>query len=217
MLFFQLGNRLYSKITTSINMRFTVLIIITFISLNVGAQNYKKSICQHRKEYKAEFKEEGSPLKTEEIRYLDFFKPDEKYSVIADFKRTFNEKPFDMVTSSGKKKRYAKYGELSFQLDGKTIVLEVYQSLKLMAMPQYKEYLFLPFKDATNGNESYGAGRYIDFEMSDIKDDKVSLDFNKAYNPYCAYTDGYNCPYPPQANHLDIPVYAGEKVFKKKS
>ena len=197
-------------------MRYITLLIATLFSLSLSAQSFKKTICDHRKEYKEGFKEEGSPLKPDEIRYLKFYKPDEAYQVTADFKRTFGEKPFDMVTSSGKKKRYVKYGELSFELKGTAITLAVYQSLKLMSMPQYKEYLFLPFKDSTNGQETYSAGRYIDLEMSDIKNDKVTLDFNKTYNPYCAYTTGYNCPYPPAENHLTMPIYAGEKMFGKK-
>lgn len=197
-------------------MKITFSFILVLLGFSMTAQSFKKSVCDHRKEYKEAFKEEGSPLKPEDIRYLKFYKPDESYRVTADFTRTLNEKPFDMVTSSGSKKRYVKYGELSFALKGETIKMAVYQSLRLMSMPEYKEYLFLPFKDPTNGTETYSAGRYIDLKMSDIKDDKVMLDFNKTYNPYCAYTTGYNCPYPPKENHLTMAIYAGEKAFAKK-
>jgi len=80
-------------------------------------------------------------------------------------------------------------------------------------IPAYADHLFLPFKDATNGEESYGGGRYIDLKASSIKDDKMAVDFNKTYNPWCAYSDGYNCPIPPIANHLDASLMAGEAKY----
>ena len=85
-----------------------------------------------------------------------------------------------------------------------------------MGTDQYKNYLFLPFTDATTGVETYESGRYIDLEINDIKDNLVIIDFNKAYNPYCAYTTGYNCPIPPAENDLHIAITAGEKAYGKK-
>jgi uncharacterized protein len=85
----------------------------------------------------------------------------------------------------------------------------------LMNRPEYADYLFVPFTDATTGNETYGSGRYIDLRLGDIKNNTVLLDFNKCYNPYCAYTSGYNCPIPPKENRLAVAVKAGEKVFPK--
>ncbi len=82
--------------------------------------------------------------------------------------------------------------------------------------PTYKNYLFLPFTDLTSGEESYGGGRYIDLETTDIFNNKVIIDFNKAYNPYCAYASGYNCPIPPRENDLPVAVKAGEMNFGKK-
>jgi uncharacterized protein (DUF1684 family) len=82
-------------------------------------------------------------------------------------------------------------------------------------MPQYKDYLYLPFKDFTNGESTYGGGRYLDFKMSDIQENQtIIIDFNKAYNPYCAYSDGYSCPIPPSENHLQVFIEAGEKNIK---
>ena len=77
----------------------------------------------------------------------------------------------------------------------------------------YRDYLFIPFKDLSNGEATYGGGRYMDIRMDDIKNGELMLDFNKAYNPYCAYSDGYNCPVPPVENHLETEVNAGEKSF----
>ena len=82
-------------------------------------------------------------------------------------------------------------------------------------MPQYRDYLFVPFKDLTNAHETYGGGRYLDFRMKDIEGASCVLDFNKAYNPYCAYSEGYNCPIPPRENHLEVRVEAGEMGFGK--
>ena len=196
-------------------MKIITLLLAVLMSFSVAGQGFKKSICEHRKEYKESFKEEGSPIKPEDIRYLRFFKPDEVYRVEAIFVRTPDEKPFDMVTSSGKTKKYVKYGELGFEIKGEARTLEVYQSIRLRAMPQYKDYLFIPFKDTTNGTTTYGAGRYLDIEIPDIQNGKLVLDFNKTYNPYCAFSDGYNCPRPPAANHLKIAIEAGEKKYAK--
>ena len=80
-------------------------------------------------------------------------------------------------------------------------------------MAEYQDYLFLPFTDSTNGNETYEAGRYIDLKMTDIAGNSVIIDFNKSYNPYCAYKSGYQCPVPPAENHLKTWVRAGEKKF----
>lgn len=84
-----------------------------------------------------------------------------------------------------------------------------------MKIPQYKNYLFLPFTDLTNAVTTYGAGRHIDVETTDIKAGKLIIDFNKAYNPYCAYAAGFQCPLPPGECNLDIAVEAGEKTFGK--
>ncbi len=122
---------------------------------------------------------------------------------------------FTIPTVDGKQKEYFKYGILSFKIKGEKLQLYVYQSLALMRIPKYKNYLFIPFKDFTSGKETYGGGRYLDIEMTDIQTDVVILDFNKAYNPYCAFGDGFSCPVPPKENHLKSQIKAGEKNFKK--
>ena len=83
-------------------------------------------------------------------------------------------------------------------------------------MPGMKDHLFVPFKDWTNGEESYGGGRYIDLKTGDITDGKITIDFNKCYNPWCAYSDGYNCPIPPVENHFELKIEAGEKMWTGK-
>ena len=138
---------------------------------------------------------------------IHFYAIDTKYAVNAKFVRTLNEKPFQMTTSSGMRKTYVKYAEVIFTLDEKEYKLNVYQSQDLLQSPEYKDYLFIPFTDATSGDETYEGGRYIDLNIP--KGDHIIINFNEAYHPYCAYTEGYNCPIPPAENTLPVKVEAG--------
>ncbi len=158
-----------------------------------------------------------SPLKEEDFPKfvgLNYFDEDKKYIVKADFKRTSDEKYFQMPTSSGKSKKFVKYGVLTFSLNGKKHLLNVYQADAevLKKFPEYADLLFVPFKDLTSGNETYGGGRYIDLKMP--KGGKAVLNFNNAYNPNCAYgSEKYNCPIPPKENFLQTEIKAGEKKY----
>jgi uncharacterized protein len=138
---------------------------------------------------------------------IHFYSFDEKYVLNARFIRTPNERSFQMSTSSGMRKTYVKYAEVIFTLDEKEYKLNVYQSQDLLQSAEYKDYLFIPFTDATSGNETYEGGRYIDLNIP--QSDHILINFNKAYHPYCAYTDGYNCPIPPAENTLPVKVEAG--------
>lgn len=202
-------------------MKNTILGFILFFPVILFAQDFKSEIEKHREEYKADFKKSvSSPLKQEDFEYLRFYEPNEKFKVecafIATKKRNAAQnKPFELSTSSGNTKSYIKFGELHFKIDGEKYKLTVYQSLGLKIIPQYRDYLFIPFKDLTNGKESYGGGRYLDLRMNQLSGEKIFLDFNKAYNPYCAFSEGYSCPIPPKENHLKVAVEAGEKNFAK--
>lgn len=172
---------------------------------------YAKTIRKHRKHYKKEFlKDDRAPLDRKGVKKLRFYPPDTAYRVTAVFERTADPEPFEMPTYSGITKPYVKYGTAAFKLRDTTLELAVYQSLRLIRMPQYRDHLFIPFKDDTNSVETYGGGRYMDISKSDIRDGQLTLDFNKAYNPWCAYSDGYNCPIPPLENHLPVLIEAGE-------
>ena len=190
------------------------IFIIPFLFLqNTSAQEktYKDSILAYRQNY----------INTHEVvgkgdrKFIQFYPVDESFRVNASFKRIIDTTGFDMNTSSGMKKKHFKYGLLTFKLHDSLLHLFVYQSAALMKQEKFKDYLFVPFGDATSGFESYGGGRYIEFYIPDIKNNKVILDFNKAYNPNCAYTTGYNCPIPPIENLLKVPVTAGEKNYGK--
>ena len=155
-------------------------------------------------------------VKGEGKNYMQFYPVDKTYRVIADFKKVNNSKWLTFPTSGSRNKIFKVYGRLSFVLNGKPLQLNVYQSQELMMNDEYKNYLFLPFTDSTTGTETYVGGRYIDLSTKDIQNDKVILDFNKAYNPYCAYVSGqYNCPLPPKENYLPTAIKAGEKAFGK--
>lgn len=157
---------------------------------------------------------EESPLTDEdfkEFKGLDFYPIDAKYSVEAKFKRTPNEKVFKMKTTGPRLPEYVKYGELTFALEGKKYKLNLYQSVDLTTMKGYEDYLFLPFFDLSCGKGSYIGGRYLDMRIP--TGDKVTIDFNKAYNPYCAYNHKYSCPLVPLDNNLDTTILAGVKKF----
>ncbi len=182
----------------------------------VFTSSYKSSIAKHRSKYLNDFLvDEKSPVKKEDIAFIQFFDTNIKYRFEATFTKSVGEKPFDLATTAGKMKQYVKYGELSFVFEQKNIKINIYQAVAFANHPLYKDYLFIPFKDLTTGETTYGAGRYIDAKLSDIVDNKMIIDFNKCYNPYCAYSEGYNCPIPPKENFLEIAIEAGEKKFGK--
>jgi uncharacterized protein (DUF1684 family) len=192
----------------------TLLLFIISVSI-AHAQSFTAETEAFRKKYKDEFLDTpNSPLKAADLRFLQFFEPDSSYRVVARFEKSKSES-FEMPTYSGIRKTYVKYGTLKFRINGRRQSLNVYRSLSLQTVAKYKDYLFIPFKDRTNGLDSYGGGRYIDLKTTDLKNNTFVLDFNKAYNPYCAYSDGYNCPIPPTANHLAVEINAGEKKFAR--
>ena len=140
-----------------------------------------------------------------------FFPANLKYRVSAKLTKTENAVPFEIETSSGKTKPYQEYGKARFILDGKQLTLTLYQSLGLTNQAGYEDYLFLPFSDLSCGKQSYIGGRYIDMRIP--KGNTVLIDFNKAYNPYCAYNHKYSCPIVPLDNNLETEILAGVKKF----
>ena len=167
-----------------------------------------------QKELNREYKtEEETPLRGSNFKKFKshpFFPIDLNYRVKAKLVKTENSVPFEIPTSSGRTKKYREFGKAYFTLNGAEQVLTVYQSLALLDDPEYQDYLFLPFKDETNGKDTYGGGRYLDLRIP--QNDELIIDFNKAYHPLCAYnaTD-YSCPIVPQNNWLQLPIEAGVK------
>ncbi len=215
------SNLFVQKIDPSQMMRrkfyvYTIHLLLPLLLWRCSAA-FQKQVREHRQHYKAEFlNSPRSPLDSADLAFLRFYDPDPAYRVTATLERISNAQPFEMATYAGTTKPYILFAKATFQLKGATHQLAIYRSLELSRMPQFRDYLFLPFKDATNGDTTYGGGRYMDFRVGDIKDDStLVIDFNKAYNPYCAYSDGYQCPIPPPENQLGIAVEAGEMEFGK--
>lgn len=172
---------------------------------------------EYQREMNAKFKDASkSPLTEKDrktFRALDFFKFDSSYVVTAIFKRTPNEKTFKMKTTTNRRPIYTKYGELTFNLLGKEHKLNIYQNVEMVKQTGKDDSLFLPFLDDTNSDGSYGGGRYINAAAPE--GDTMLIDFNKAYNPYCAYNSGYSCPVVPRENYLSVRVEAGVKDYGK--
>lgn len=194
-------------------MKLLLCIILFFCSVicfsqTETSQEYQQNL---NKEY-ADKKE--SPLTDEDFRTfksLDFYEINPKFIVEAKFIKSENEKIFEMKTSTTRLPKYLKYGQLNFKIDNLDYKLNIYQNIDLIKKEGYEDYLFLPFSDLTCGNESYIGGRYIDLQIP--KSDKITIDFNKSYNPYCAYNHKYSCPIVPLENDLKIEILAGVKNF----
>ncbi|MEI2607542.1 MAG: DUF1684 domain-containing protein [Candidatus Promineifilaceae bacterium] len=120
-----------------------------------------------------------------------------------------NEPLTTMQTSTGDSRQYRRWGHFPFAVEGQTGELTIYADT-------YGNDLFMPFKDSTNGDETYGTGRYMDNHrpaIQRVKGDLYRIDFNFCYNPYCAYSPYFSCPLPPRENWLKLPIRAGEKDF----
>jgi uncharacterized protein (DUF1684 family) len=151
-----------------------------------------------------------SPLKVDELLVFnghDFFPINLDYKVSATFELISEPDTIVMPTSAGTEKMFAKYAKLTFQIAGVTCVLYAYQNLKVIKLEGYESSLFVPFTDETTGTSSYGGGRYLDVEIP--RKDIMVLNFNLAYNPYCAYTTGWYCPIPPKENDLNVAIKSG--------
>lgn len=195
--------------------KYSYLLVFLFsICLNAQEKKLETSL-EYQQKLNKEFADStSSPLTEEDLKVfksLDFYPIDDKYIVEAKFVKAKREKVFEMKTTTTRLPKYKKYGELHFTLEGKAFKLNIYQNIDLSKKPGYKDYLFLPFTDLTCGKESYIGGRYLDARIP--KTDVMIIDFNKAYNPYCAYNHKYSCPLVPLDNDLDIEIKAGVKKF----
>jgi hypothetical protein len=168
-------------------------------------------------EINTDFKDpETSPLydrHRKDFEGLDFFEPDTTFRVIAKLFKTQEALSFLMPMTSNTESEYLKYGMIYFSIGKTDYQLEIYQDPSLFAEEKFKNHLFLPFTDLTNGIQSYTGGRYIDLKIPE--GDSILVDFNKAYNPYCAYNKKYSCPIVPEVNRLEVAILAGVKAFEK--
>jgi len=196
-------------------MKGSISIFLILYSLSGLAQSRNNSYIDSLKDFQNSYIQSHEIVKGNDKQFLHFFPIDPAYRVVCKVDKISNGKWFQMSTSGKEKQIYRKYGKLTFTIRDTTLHLYIYQSQSLMINKEYKDYLFIPFTDNSSGNDSYGGGRYLECFISDIKNNQLVLDFNKAYNPYCAYTTGYNCPIPPKENDLPIVIAAGEKNYGK--
>lgn len=195
-------------------MKIIYLFALILITQNCYCQqNYVSEMQAYQKKYI----DTHEVVKGKDKKYFHFFAVDSNYRVKAVFEKIHDTVGFSMKTSGNTLQQYFKYGKISFNINGTPLHLFVYQSKELMSSKDYADYLFIPFLDKTTGDITYGSGRYLDITIAEIVGNKLIIDFNKAYNPYCAYVAGYHCPVPPRENFLPIAIDAGEMNFSKGS
>jgi len=151
----------------------------------------------------------GSPLPPGEASVfhgLKYFDPDPGYRLEAKLQRYTSPEAVMVATSKGTRQLFNRVGYFDLTVYGEPVLIQAYQSAE-----RDDPALFIPFRDATSGKESYGAARYLDLHVE--HNDEYAVDFNYAYNPYCAYSEDYVCPLPPQENWLQVPIRAGEKKY----
>jgi len=151
----------------------------------------------------------GSPLSEGEratFHGLKYFDPDPAFRFETKLERYANPDALMVSTSKGTRQLFNRVGYFDLTIDGKPVRLHAYQSAE-----RDDPSIFVPFRDATSGKESYGAARYLDLPVE--HNDEYAVDFNYAYNPFCAYSEEYVCPLPPQENWLSVPVRAGEMKY----
>ena len=196
---------------------FVVLIILYTVLLSCKEQKrYIPNLTEFQKELNASFKDvTKSPLaKNDRQNFvsLDFFDFDSSYVVKAVLIPSSKDSIFNMKTNTDRMHSYNKYGKIKFKLYENYFELSVYKDNELVT-DQTDDELFLPFYDNTNGITTYSGGRYIDLKFSN--DSIISIDFNKAYNPYCVYNYKFSCPIVPNVNYLALDIRAGVKDYNK--
>lgn len=197
----------------------TLSILVLFTNCTTQKTSYTDEIKLFQYELNTQYADvEESPLMVEDLKTfkaLDFFEIDKNYSIEAVFELTPDTPIFEMPTTTDRLPLYRKYGISHFTINGLNLELSIYQNQKLMTSLEYESYLFLPFNDTTNGISTYGGGRYIDLEIPSEDSKSIIIDFNKAYNPYCAYNPKYSCPIPPVENNLPVAITVGVKAYGK--
>jgi uncharacterized protein len=196
--------------------------ILLFITVVIATNTFSQfqsdsSILNHRKEHIELLLDSTSGyLTSEEIHHFkipEYFEISDSLQVIANFKKD-KGKWENLPTSGERTNRARRYGYVHFKYKDSLYQLSVYQIYSLMGDPETKNYLFLPFRDQTNNVTTYGGGRFLDLHIPQ-EGQFILIDFNLAYNPYCAYSHRYSCTLPPAENTLPISIFAGEKYVEQ--
>ena len=200
-------------LTTKVAIAWLVLLFPVICFGQLSTSEILKSNKKFRSEINRDYADSTkSPLTKEDFTTfteLPFFPVDTNFCLEAEFKRSKRKKSFKMETTTSRRPIYDVYGTATFALGGTEYSLNVYQSHQLRDTEEFKDYLFVPFNDLSNGDESYGGGRCIDLSIPE--GNTIIIDFNQSYNPYCAYSARYSCPIPPKENFLNTKVLAGVK------
>ena len=196
---------------------FLSMVIIFSFSCREEKRYQDVNLTEYQRQVNNYFKDASvSPLKPKDLKNfqgLDFFEFDSIYVVKAKIEETKESLPFKMKTTTDIPADVRKYADLFFQISDKEFELSVYENLEYEGVEGYENYLFLPFLDETNENETYGGGRYLDLFLNGT--DSIIIDFNKAYNPKCVYDENFSCPIVPRKNFLNTRIEAGIKNFIK--
>jgi uncharacterized protein len=193
---------------------YVVAILVACVSCTSGPsapdeRSYVDKIAAERAEKERMFRDSPEspipPGKHAELLPLSYFPVDPSYSAPAVLKLSEDRPVFEMPTSTGKLRKMERVGVLEFTLGGETRSLGAF-----IEAGSRVTRLFVPFSDLTSGTETYAAGRYLDLDPTGTG--IYEIDFNRAYNPYCAYNDSFDCPYPPSSNRLKVPIRAGERM-----
>ena len=203
-------------------MKKSLLVVFLLTAFSISAQDaYEKEMKDYQYKENLKFHDKAtSPLTAEGMKKftaLDFYTIDKKYKVVAQLVKEKNPVVFGMPTTTDRKPLYIKYGTVILTIDGVEQQLAIYQNKDFGRPPQYRNHLFLPFTDKTSGTTSYGGGRYVDVLTTDENADgtEITIDFNKTYNPYCAYSGRYSCPITPKENNVTVPIKAGVMAYEK--
>ncbi len=149
----------------------------------------------------------------EDFNGLPYYPYNDAFRVQARYESLEDQEVFQMKTTTDRLPEYLPAGRLYFTLDEQELQLTVYRNVELAKKDEYKDYLFVPFTDLSNGEATYLGGRYLDFRAHELGD-TCYIDFNRCYNPYCVYNKRYSCPIPPIENHLNVKIEAGVKAFR---
>ena len=196
-----------NRIALGIGMIIVIVLSIYLLMLSTKSNDYSREILGQRttkdiwlsNDFESPFVTSNTPFQR-----LSYFPPSQDFAITAKFIKNNSTDSVNLITNLGEARTYHIYGTTVFSVDGIDCILQL---LYLSSEPA----LFLPFIDSTSGDLTYGAGRYL--EVGFPIGDEILLDFNKAYNPYCAYVDGFSCPFPPKSNILKVAIEASEKTY----
>ncbi|MBO6517512.1 MAG: DUF1684 domain-containing protein [Bacteroidia bacterium] len=196
--------------------RYSLLALLMWVGMMAQAQqSYVHQIQSERDSINHHFADTATSIlpkgELDSFHGLHFYPPDTSFRIKARFKKSIG-KPFEMQTSTARLPVYQRYGYLKFRINGTKCKLSVYENVKLREDTSYQGYVFCPFRDLSNTDSTYGGGRYLDFNIDELKAVTI-VDFNQCYNPYCAYNNRYSCPVPPKENQLKVRIDAGVKKW----